>query len=184
MSRLGSRKEFKKDAKSGIQYCIDSYLLEETLKLIPKELNIYGINIVLGRKSSSHKIVVPTILKRLGVTYMRERPMGTEISLVFDEINKSTIEKNTKRVCNIMNIDYRGAEVKSITLACKTGSVYFRQVTKEMHRDEKDLRRKVKVLAAISGENKVHDVYALISAKQFRCEIQDVITRIAICTKE
>jgi hypothetical protein len=182
-SRIGSRKEFKQKGKTGIQYCIDAYLLTDVLSFLPKDVKIYGANVRVYSFGKTRKIPVPNKLRKLGVGYIHERSQWIDMSVVFDETTKTTIEKNIKAICKITGFEYRKAEVKSITLANNEASVYFHKTTKEQYPDETDLRRKLKVLGAKTGEGKVHSLYSQLGAEAIECQVEEVIVRTAICKK-
>jgi hypothetical protein len=185
MSKFGSRKEIKLGV-GGTQYCIDAYLVDEVLKAIPSTLEIIGANILIGIERSSHKVVVPNKLKKLGVTYMRERQANLETNVTFyGPTAKSTILKNVSKISEIIGTDKRKAYFKTITLQNNEASVYFIRTTKEIKPDETDLRKKLKLLGAKSGQGKCSSIYAELGSigKNYVCGIEEVIGRVAICRK-
>ena len=183
MSRIGSRKEIKLGGTTGVQMCIDGYLVHEVLPMIPKSVNIVGANVMISIPGKSHKIVVPNALRRLGVTYMREKFASKEASLVFDEVKPYLIEKNVKKICTAINADYKSAYFESLALSSQDASVRFHKMTKEIHPDETDLRKKAKVLGAKTGIGKVSNVYAALSASEYVCDFETIQVRIATCKK-
>jgi len=185
MSKIGSKKEFPKLKRGvGIQFCIDGVLVHEVLKMLPKNIKIYGARVFLKEFGKGNKIVIQNALRRLGVTSIFERRSTKDVSITFDEVPREIIEHNTKKVCEMIGTNYLKAYFHTITLANKEASAQFSRTTKEIHPDETDLRKKLIVLGAIEGKGPVHNLFADIGAAEFECSVQEVTVRTAICKKK
>jgi hypothetical protein len=169
--------------RNELQFCIDGVLIDEVLDLIPKGVTILGASVIVGKGYNKQRVVVPTKLKKLGVQSMRQTLPEQEASIVFDQVKPETIKSNVKVVADLLGTEYASAYFKYMVLSNGSGSGKFERTTKQMNSDDKDLRRKKKVLALTWGQARVQSLLADINAEKYRCSIEEVVIRTVVCSK-
>jgi len=184
MPQTGTQKVIKYGGKTGLQFCLDGYLVWEVLKMIPRNVHILGANVELGTHFASRKIPTPNALKKLGVSWMRETTPAKSCALVFDEVDRSTLEGNTKKVAEAMDIDYKKAIFRRLLLGNNEANGNFIRCTKEIKPDETDLRKKLKVMGLREATGKIQGLLADLSAQKYVCDFKIVEYKTAICRKE
>lgn len=166
------------------QFVIDGYLVDEVLSQIPPILKILGGNVTIMNKEKNGKIVVPNIVRKLGVTSMYRTGSMQAASIVFDQISKEAIKNNVSLACKTLNMDRSRAYFRSILLSNGAGTVRFKHVTKEIKPDETDLRKKLRVMGATLGHGKVQSVISSLNAKKYKCVIKEEPVKFVMCYKE
>lgn len=185
MPITGTNKAYKGNGKHGqtlTQFCIDGYLVEEVLGMLPKNIKIFGAKVVVGTGFSKHKTQIPNRLKKFGLQSLRTHIPSYEGDLVFDEVSRKSIKDSIKGVCEALNLKEEKAYFKYITLSNGTANGKFERTTKEIRPDETDMRKKLTVLGLTDAEGKIQGLVADISAKKYHCKIQEVTSRTVICS--
>ncbi len=185
MPLTGTNKKYQGNGKTGntlTQFCIDGYLVEEVLGLLPKGIKIFGAKVVVGSGFSKCKTQIPNRLRKYGLQSLRTHIPTYEGDLVFDEVSKQTIKDSINGVCDALNLKNERAYFKYLTLSNGTAVGKFERTTKEIRPDETDLRKKLTVLGLTDGEGKIQGLIADISAKKYSCKIQEVVVRTVICS--
>jgi len=183
---LGTKKYAPKTFKSseGMQYCIDGVYVDEVLKGLPDNIKIIGGQVRIGTAWKRTKEVVPVALRRLGCTYFTKLHPSSEANITFDQISKTAIKENVKKACKLIDADYKKAHFRYITLTNGESNGRFERTTKELHPDERDLRKKATVLGLKDATGKIQGLIADISANKYFCRKQTVEVTTVICSKE
>lgn len=184
MPATGPRKVVKYGGRTGHQFCIDGYMLEEVLKSIPKKVKIIGAEVEVGTTLGSRKIPVPNAARRVGVQRLSQTVPKRRAFLVFDEVAPDVIIESTKKACKHLDIDYKTAQFREIKLQYKGAVGIFTRTTKEIKPYSEDLRKKLKVLGLRLGQGKVSDLISALGAKKYYCDFHEEIVRVAICRPE
>lgn len=181
---LGQKKEAPVDMrKESHQFVIDGYLVEEVLNQIPAGIKILGASVTLRSFPTTRRIAVPTKLKAMGVARMATMPARDHAWLVFDEVAKSTIIRNTKAVCESMNQSYDKAYFEYLLLSNAEATGKFEHCTKEVRPNEADQRKKLRVLGLTTGKGKVQGLISELGAKKYKCEIREQSVRLLMCSQ-
>ena len=186
MPRTGTRKLIKdKNKKTGelTQFCIDGYLVKEVLDALPSGVRIIGAQVHIGKAFSKCKLARTNKLKQLGVSWVRETMPTKEVAIVFDVTTKKTIQGIVDEVSEILKVDKNTAYFKYLTLSNTLGTGKFVRTTKEIHPDDKDLRKKLTVLGLTDADGRIQSLIADISAKKYVCTIQEIPVRTIICAR-
>ena len=165
------------------QFVIDGYLIDETLKQIPDGINIIQAGVCIYRIGTKHKIMVPNVLKKLGIQSMREHGIAKEVIFVFDSIHKTSLVRNLKEACKKVELPYEKAYFKYIVLGNKEATGRFDHCTKEVKPDETDLRKKLRVLGCVSGTGKIQSLLADLGAHKYECRIKEEPVKFVMCSK-
>jgi hypothetical protein len=181
MARTGTRR-LAREGRNMTQYCIDGYLVDEVLDSLPSGVSIIGAKVNVGQTYSKHKKTVPTKLKRLGVSSLREHVPALDATIVFDETNKTTIKRNVKAVCKELKESVDKAYFMYITLKVGTTTGKFVHTRKERSATEADLRKKVRVLGLEDVDGQANTLIRALSAKKYTCQIQTQEVRTIMCT--
>lgn len=183
--RLDTTAHFKRTplTKELTQYCIDAYLFDEVMNLIPQEIKIQNIQLEAGTTFGKRKVIVPNHLKSLGVSYMREPYGQKEIYFNFEGISRAAIKKNVIEACSKLGLSRAMVKVRSIVLLYDGAEAYFVRTKKSIKPDETDLRKKLTVLGVVSGAGQMSKLYEKLSVKQYSCKFETVETRIVRCAK-
>lgn len=184
MPITGASKVIKYGGKTGHQFCIDGYLVDEVLKQVPSGIEISGAKVEIGTNLGTRSLPVHNSLKRLGVQKIHESLPNKRAFLVFDHVNKSEISSATKKACEALNLDYKKAQFEYLLLQNKDGSGRFTRVTKEIRPHSEDYRRKLKVLGLTHGSGRVQDLISELGAKKYFCEFREEVVKLAICRPE
>lgn len=170
--------------KEEYQFVIDGTLVDEVLSKIPNGMNIIGAQVYTTHREKSSKIMVPNALKKYGVSHIYKQGSASRTSLIFDKISKQGIKEKVSYVCKSMNSEYQRAYFKYIVLSNGKGTVKFQFCTKEITPDETDLRKKLKVLGAIMGQEQVQSVISDLHATKYKCVIRQEPVKLIMCSKE
>ena len=170
--------------KEEYQFVIDGTLVDEVLSHIPAGMNIVGAQVYTTKREKSSKIVIPNALKKYGVTHIHKQGSATRTSMIFDKISRQGIKEKVHHVCKAVGSDYQGAYFKYIVLSNGKGTVKFQFCTKEITPDETDLRKKLKVLGAIMGQEQVQSVIQDLHASKYKCVIRQEPVKLVMCSKE
>lgn len=170
--------------KDATQFVIDAFFIDEVLSLIPDGINIIQAEIWLYKRDVDNRLMIPNVLKALGVIYMRESGMVKSTKLIFDETTKEQIKRNVQKVATALDMPYSKAYFKSIVLSNADGAGKFEHTTKEIRPDDTDLRKKLRVMGLTSGQGKVQALVAAINAKKFRCTVKQEAVRIVMCSRD
>lgn len=170
--------------KTMTQYCLDTRYLLETLANVPKTISIESLSFRIGSPYSRQvKRVVPNRLRKMGVSYILERPETVEYAGQLVGLSKTSIVKAVREICSQINSDIAFVTVRMLILKFKNSSASFRDVTKEIRPDETDQRRKLKVLGMTTSEGNVAALIKELSAKKYSCTFQRVFTTHIICSQ-
>ena len=181
---LGAQKPAPIDMrKDEYQFIIDGYLIDEVLKQIPAPVKIIQAYVHLIQRGSEHRIAVPNVLKRLGVTSIRTHESGKMVSMIFDAISKHSLQQNVSKACKALNTPYDKAYFQYIVLGNAEASGKFMHCTKEVRPDETDQRKKLRVLGLVSGVGKVQGLVAELGAKKFHCSIKEQTIKVVMCSR-
>lgn len=166
------------------QFVIDGYLVDEVLSQIPASLTIIGASVYTVRREKSSKVVVPNVLRKYGVSHIWKQGSTTRTALIFDQISKQALKDKIAHVCRVQGSEYQGSSFKYIILSNGKGTVKFEFCTKEITPDETDLRKKLKVLGAVMGQEQVQSVISDLNASKYKCVIRQEAVKLIMCSKE
>ena len=184
MGKTGTKKLAKGlKAKTAAQFCIDGYLVKEVLDGLPTGITILGAKILIGAVHQRRKIIVPTVMKKMGVQKLEESVVSQQATLVFDQTTKPTIKSMVKAVSAKMGVDPDAAFFKYITVKNGEAVGKFEHCTKEIKPDERDLRKKLRVLGLTDGEGKINTLIRDLSAKKYECQIKMEEVRTIVCSQ-
>lgn len=177
------RKIRLKEESSKIQFCLESNRVEEVVKMISSEVNIIGASVRFGMPMARIKQIVPKKLRNLGVQSLTRTVSTSEVNICFDSITKEVIVKNVKEISKNLDLDFKKAVFRNITIEKDGNVAKFESTTKEMlPKNSTDLRMKIKVLGLTAGKGKVNTLISSIGAKKFECQFEDVkVKQIAMC---
>lgn len=169
--------------KNEHQFVIDGFLIEEVLKQIPSNIKILQAYVCLIKRGVEKRMVVSNHLRKLGVTTINQIDYTNKATLIFDEITREIIINNVKKVCQELNFDYEKAYFGYIVLSNGEATGKFTHTTKEVHPDERDLRKKLRVLGLVLGSGKVQSLVTDLGAKKFTCSIKEEIVKMVMCSR-
>ena len=169
------------DPKIFTQYCIDAQYALEVLCKIPKSIKIESLTFDVGMPMRRKKIVVPNALKKLGVTYMASSEPKIEVSGKVEECGRKEMATHIKEIANKFNYEPESVRVRSIKLSFNGTTAFFTSVTKAIHPDETDQRKKLRVLGLTSSEGNTAPMIQEINAKKYSCTFEIVPVRRVIC---
>ena len=180
-NRTRAGKEYG-EIKHKTQFCIDGVLVDEVLNNLPDEITIVGCKIAIGTHLKQQKGVVPNSLRKYGCTYMRHSLPSTSAEITLDQVNGKQVKTAVEHVAEGIGAEPEKAYFTYIVLSNNNGATgKFVRCTKEIRRDEKDLRRKAIVLGLTDAQGKIQGLISDIGAKNFRCSWEEVITRMVTC---
>lgn len=170
--------------KNEYQFVIDSFLIKDVLKQIPNDIKIIQSQVLVYTQTAKKRVIVPNILKKKGVQYVRELGWAKEVVFVFDKASKELILKNVTDVCEKENLSLDKAYFKYIIFSNGDATARFEHCTKEQRPDETDLRKKLRVLGCVSGTGRVQGLISQLNATKFHCSIKEEVVKMIMCTKE
>jgi len=164
------------------QYCIETSHYEDTIEAIPNTIKIKEIvlRFCQGRWAAD-KIPVPTALRKLGVTQLYEHKSSREARAALIPTSKIQLTKDVNLLCNKLNTDKNRVIVSRINLSYMDAEVTFTRVAKEIYPNE-DKRMKLFVLGMSDSDGNAAPLLKKLSAVQYACSIQRVITNQVICS--
>jgi hypothetical protein len=174
-------KEFG-EIKNKTQYCIDGVLVDEVLDNLPTGIEIIGCKIRIGTHLMQQKGIVPNNLRKYGCTYMRHSLPSTSAEITLDAVNPKQIKTSVGKVAESIGADPEKAYFQYIVLSNGESAGKFQRTTKEIHPDERDLRKKAVVLGLTDGQGKVQGLIRDIGAKNFKCSWEEVTVRMVTCS--
>ena len=172
------------------QFVIDGYLVDEVLKQIPAQIKIVQAYINLMNRVPDVRIAVPNVLKKLGVTAMRDSGARKTVSVIFDKPSKEFIKQQVSKICKILNFPYEKAYFRYVVLSNtpydskEYTALKFEHCTKEIKPNELDLRKKLRVLGATTGQGKVQSLISELGAHKYSCVIKEEPAKFIMCSKE